>query len=142
MTSEQIAFAALHLGRGITFDAVARMAGLTRQEVQEVAAMCGISPPRRKNYTPPPVINWTFRYDRIIQEVAAKHGLTPADLKGDRRHRNVAHARQEAYARIQAECGLSTSKIGQIFGGRDHTTVVDGLQKYKARMASKERKAA
>lgn len=71
---------------------------------------------------------------RIIAEVAEKHGLTLADLIGPRRHRYVAHARQEAMWALRQRTTLSTTSIGMFLGGRDHTTVMWGLRRHEERL--------
>jgi chromosomal replication initiation ATPase DnaA len=65
--------------------------------------------------------------------VADKHGLTLAELLGPSRVRKVAHARQEAMALVHHEHKLSTVRVGQLFGGRDHTTVLHALKQVTAR---------
>ena len=60
---------------------------------------------------------------RIAAEVAAKYGVTVAQLKGRGMARWISQPRQEAMARMRAETRASTTKIGQFFG-RDHSTVI------------------
>lgn len=64
--------------------------------------------------------------------VALERGLTVDDLRGQRRHRKVAWARQEA----MYECALRTTQslvsIGRFFA-RDHTTVVYGIRRHAER---------
>jgi hypothetical protein len=71
---------------------------------------------------------------KIIFEVAEKHGLTIADLKGEGRKVPVAIARQEAFWRLRTELGLSYPRIGTIFNGRDHSTVIHGIRRHAARL--------
>jgi chromosomal replication initiator protein len=67
---------------------------------------------------------------RIVSDVAAEHRLPAEALLGRRRTRNIAQARWQAMAEIRARFGDSTNQIGRLFG-RDHTTVVHGLQAYR-----------
>lgn len=60
----------------------------------------------------------------IVAEVAAAHGLTPADLTGRSRLGDVVLARAEAAYRIRFETDLSCRAIGELLGGRDHSTIV------------------
>lgn len=73
--------------------------------------------------------------ERIIAEVADKHGLTVLDLKSQRRSRMIVVARQEAMYRCRHETGQSLTSIARRFGGRDHTTVVHGVRRHAARIA-------
>lgn len=66
----------------------------------------------------------------IIAEVARKHGLKVADLKGPRRNRPYVRARQEAMYRCYRETDNSLPAIGRAFGNRDHTTVLHGIRRH------------
>lgn len=58
-------------------------------------------------------------------------GIHLADLKGDRRTREVVVPRQVAMRRIYEERGdISLPEIGRYFGGRDHTTVLHAVRKF------------
>jgi chromosomal replication initiator protein len=70
-----------------------------------------------------------------IQKVVADHfRLTIADLRSDRRTQTVVFPRQIAMYLCRDLTDLSLPKIGQKFGGRDHTTVHYGLGRIAARM--------
>lgn len=71
----------------------------------------------------------------IIEEVAAKHGLTYFDMVSSRRDRPLCTARQEAYYRCAKETLLSYTTIGSLFGGRDHSTVMKGAHTHIRRLA-------
>ncbi|MFM7013542.1 MAG: chromosomal replication initiator protein DnaA [Actinomycetota bacterium] len=60
----------------------------------------------------------------IIAEVAKYYSITPSDLFGSSRQQAVAQARQIAMYLIREQTNLSLPKIGQLFGNRDHTTVM------------------
>ncbi len=72
----------------------------------------------------------------IIRLIAAKHGLEPHQLQKNGRNggrfRLIVQARAEAMATIRRELGYSTTLIGRIFGGYDHTSVIHMLEKMKA----------
>lgn len=74
----------------------------------------------------------------VAVEVAAKHGITVADLKMRWRRRHLVIARQEVCYRMAKECNRSTTQIGQFLGGRDHTTVIHSIQQYEKRMKGHE----
>ncbi|NLA26660.1 MAG: chromosomal replication initiator protein DnaA, partial [Firmicutes bacterium] len=67
--------------------------------------------------------------EEIINFVAAHYHLTPGDLRGRRRTRDIAFARQVAMYLARELTELSLPKIGDEFGGRDHTTVLHALKK-------------
>lgn len=74
----------------------------------------------------------------ITEEVSAKHGVTIIDLRSARRDRKSSRARHECFWRLRKETTMSIPRIGQLFGNRDHTTVLHGIQKHEDRMASGE----
>jgi chromosomal replication initiator protein len=60
----------------------------------------------------------------IISEVAKYYSISADDLFGSSRQQAVAQARQIAMYLIREQTNLSLPKIGQLFGNRDHTTVM------------------
>jgi len=72
--------------------------------------------------------------DTIIEETARFHNLTPEDLKGKRRTRETALARHVSMFLIRRLTNLSLNDIGDIFDGRDHTTVLSSLRRVEASM--------
>jgi chromosomal replication initiator protein len=60
----------------------------------------------------------------IINEVSKYYSISSAELFGSSRQQAVAQARQIAMYLIREQTNLSLPKIGQLFGGRDHTTVM------------------
>ena len=64
---------------------------------------------------------------RILAATAEAFGLSLSDLEGPRRHQPLARARQIAMYIVREMTDLSLPKIGVIFGGRDHTTVLHGI---------------
>ena len=72
--------------------------------------------------------------DLIFKQVGKKYGYTRIQFESDSRHRNLVRARQELYARLCDELGLSLSATGRLVGDRDHTTVLYGKQKHYERV--------
>ena len=69
----------------------------------------------------------------IIQEtVSSYYSVTVNDLKGSRRNREIAVPRQVAMYLTREILELSLPKIGEHFGGRDHTTVIHSCNKITA----------
>lgn len=69
----------------------------------------------------------------VIASVADRHGLTVADLHRVSRSYAIAHPRQEAMYLIRAICKYGTPRIGGLFDGMDHSTVVHGVRAFAAR---------
>jgi chromosomal replication initiator protein len=65
----------------------------------------------------------------IIKTVADYYKLSISDLKGKKRSKNIALARQVAMYIIRETTDYSTTEIGAEFNGRDHTTVMHSCQK-------------
>lgn len=66
----------------------------------------------------------------LIQEkVAEVYSLKVDDLKAKKRTRSVAYPRQIAMYLCRELTDMSLPKIGEIFGGRDHTTVIHAHEK-------------
>ena len=66
---------------------------------------------------------------RIIDVVAAYHGMHTRDLTGPSRQRQVTRARQLAMFLARQHLQLSLPELGRAFGGRDHTTALASVQK-------------
>lgn len=66
----------------------------------------------------------------VIQDVVAGYfNLRIEDLKSQRRTRNVAYPRQIAMYLSRKITDMSLPKIGEEFGGRDHSTVIHAYEK-------------
>lgn len=71
----------------------------------------------------------------IMNSVAAHYGLTVDDLSGNSRVAHIATARQVAMYICREQTNLSLPKIGQLFGNRDHTTVMYAAKKIAESMS-------
>jgi chromosomal replication initiator protein len=67
--------------------------------------------------------------DFIQDVVSSYYGLKIDDFKSSRRTRNVAFPRQIAMYLCRKLTDTSLPKIGEEFGGRDHTTVIHAYEK-------------
>ena len=66
----------------------------------------------------------------LIQDVVASYfNLRIEDFKSKRRTRNVSFPRQIAMYLTRKLTDMSLPKIGDEFGGRDHTTVIHAYEK-------------
>ena len=73
----------------------------------------------------------------IMAQTAAYFSLTVEDLCGTSRSRVLVNARQIAMYLCRELTELSLPKIGQSFGGRDHTTVMHADRKIRELMAER-----
>ncbi len=88
------------------------------QELTE-AALHDIIVTRQKNITVP----------MIIQKTADNFSLKPEDVMSKKRTQEIAMTRQTAMYLCRMLTDLSLPKIGEEFGGRDHTTVLHAFKK-------------
>lgn len=73
----------------------------------------------------------------LIQDVVANYyNLSVQELKSQRRTRNVAYPRQIAMYLSRKLTDMSLPKIGDEFGGRDHTTVIHAYEKISTALKS------
>ena len=76
--------------------------------------------------------------DTIQDAVSSYFNLRVEDLKSQRRTRNVAYPRQIAMYLSRKLTDMSLPKIGEEFGGRDHTTVIHAYEKISASLKTDE----
>ena len=73
----------------------------------------------------------------IMSQTASYFGFSLADLTGASRSRSLVTARQVAMYLCRELTDLSLPKVGQAFGGRDHTTVMHAERKIRQLMAER-----
>ena len=66
---------------------------------------------------------------RIISVVADYYNKTPSQLTGTSRQGEIVFARHIAMYMIRKMLDTPYTKIGMIFGGKDHSTVMNGVEK-------------
>ncbi len=74
----------------------------------------------------------------ILEETANYFALSTGDLMSKSRSRPLTQARHIAMYLMRECTGLSLVKIGEIFGGRDHTTALHGIKKVEADMRARD----
>jgi len=75
--------------------------------------------------------------DQIMSVTAEYFGLSVEDLRASSRSRVLVNARQVAMYLCRELTDLSLPRIGQSFGGRDHTTVMHADRKIRQQMAER-----
>lgn len=71
----------------------------------------------------------TLKQEDILRVVMEFYGVSQEDLVKKGRKKEVAHPRQMAMYLMRTELGTPLSSIGNVFGGRDHTTVLHAVEK-------------
>jgi chromosomal replication initiator protein len=71
--------------------------------------------------------------DEIQQQVSAAFGISRAELVGSTRAATPLSARQVAIFLTRELTDLSLPQIGRLYGGRDHSTVLNSIRRAEAR---------
>ena len=75
---------------------------------------------------------------KVINVVADYYKLAPNQLVGKVRTGQLALARHVAMYLIRINIDVPLNKIGNMFGGRDHTTVMNGISKVESMLKTDE----
>jgi chromosomal replication initiator protein len=67
--------------------------------------------------------------EALLQAIAAYYHVSADALAGKSRERSITRARQMAMYLLRTQTSASLEQIGRLLGGRDHTTVLHGVQK-------------
>src|SRR5260221_522588 len=65
----------------------------------------------------------------IIKIACDFYRIKPTQLKGPKRNASLVKARQITMFLLKKELGLTYNDIGNLLGGRDHTTIMHGVEK-------------
>ncbi|HVA96118.1 MAG TPA: chromosomal replication initiator protein DnaA [Candidatus Acidoferrales bacterium] len=76
--------------------------------------------------------------DDIIEYVCSYYKVKTTQLKGPKRTASLVRARQVAMYLIHKELGVTLVEIGNLLGGRDHTTIMHGVDKITDLVDKKE----
>ncbi len=77
--------------------------------------------------------------DDVIKCVCDFYGVKPTQLKGPKRDASLVKARQITMYLLKTQLGLTHVEIGNLLGGRDHTTVMHGVEKMTSLVENKAR---
>ena len=70
--------------------------------------------------------------DDLIKIICEYYNTKPTLLKGPKREASIVRARQITMFILKKDLGLSFAEIGNLLGGRDHTTIMHGVLKIEA----------
>ncbi len=73
----------------------------------------------------------------IIDVVCDYFDISEEEIKGKKKHREVSYPRQVAMYLIRKMTDNSLPKIGEVFGGKDHTTVIHAIDKISTEISQK-----
>jgi chromosomal replication initiator protein len=72
--------------------------------------------------------------EKIIGEVANVYGVTPDDIRSNKRSSQISTARKVAIYAVREITQMSLVAIGTEFGGRDHSTIVYAINNIEANL--------
>jgi chromosomal replication initiator protein len=87
-----------------------------------------IANPKRKAVSP----------KQIVEIVTSFYNLTPTDLRGISRKKEIVNPRQVAMFLMREEINASFPTIGSELGGRDHTTAMHACEKIRDEVEKNE----
>lgn len=74
----------------------------------------------------------SFHPDELIKDICSFYNIKPTQIKNQKRNASLVRARQVAMYILKKELGLTYVEIGNLLGGRDHTTIMHGVEKIEA----------
>ncbi len=75
----------------------------------------------------------------VIQCICDFYQIKSTQLKGPKRDASLVKARQITMYLLKTELGLTFAEIGNFLGGRDHTTIMYGVEKIEGLVKNKAR---
>jgi chromosomal replication initiator protein len=78
----------------------------------------------------------------VIDVVCARTGAQPRDLAGKSRSRDVTYARHLAMYILREDAHKTVAEICRLFGDRDHSTVLGGIQRITGELATRSETSA
>ena len=78
-----------------------------------------------------------YHPDELIKNLCTFYKIKPTQIKSPKRDASLVKARQIAMYMLRKEFGLPFVEIGNMLGGRDHTTVMHGVGKVENQLSEK-----
>ena len=72
--------------------------------------------------------------EKIIETVSVEFDVSVSDMKSKKRQKKIVEARQIAMFLLKSQLDLNLTKIGGLFGGKDHSTVISSIRKIESRI--------
>lgn len=66
----------------------------------------------------------------MINDILVHENASFEEVKSRKTARRIVRARRKVYVELKAR-GISLARIGQVLGGRHHTTVLDGIKRFE-----------
>lgn len=76
--------------------------------------------------------------DKILKAVSAFYSLPLEEIKSTKRKKEIAKARQISMYFLRSILNLPFVSIGELFGGKDHTTVMHSVNKVESQIKTSE----
>lgn len=142
-------YAKTFLDKGMSYQAAARASGVNELTLREmlVKAPSPVVVPNVQHAPQPTkrprvaksvraaIITPHGRIALVVGRIAAEYGVTPADIMGDERTRNLSWARHAAFYEVKVATGANLPRLARIFN-RDHSTIIHGIRRHKERVAA------
>jgi len=120
--------------RRLSSEAITKNTAIDEEMVSSLLRLRGVvesgkTKPLVRRFSPP----------EVLEAVANYYGLKPTALKGPKRDRPVARPRQVFMYLCRTELGLTHNDIGGVLGGRDHTTIMHGVETITRELSTNDR---
>ena len=76
---------------------------------------------------------------QVLEAVARQFGVSVEQILGRGRTASVAQARQTTMYLLNVELGMPPTAVGRFLSGRNHSTVIHGVERIRTAMANDER---
>ncbi|OGG30185.1 chromosomal replication initiator protein DnaA [Candidatus Gottesmanbacteria bacterium RIFCSPLOWO2_01_FULL_46_9] len=118
--------------RKLATEAATRGLATTAELVASLLSIKSLTdtPPKQLRRIPP---------QELLDVVAQCFGIKPTAMRGPKRDRPIARPRQVFMYLCRTELGLTLNDIGSTIGGRDHTTIMHGVETITRELSTNER---
>jgi len=79
-----------------------------------------------------------IKSSQVIEAVAQYFNLKTTQLKSPTRVKSIALPRQILMYLLRTELGIPLMEVGKLLGGRDHTTIIHGVEKITKLLSTNE----